>query len=269
MIGAILMGLFASCLAPSLTDTPDSPESPSLGLPTEENLLIAESPSSGSPTEESLLATELPSSESSTEVNLITADGISYPTLDSESETRTLLLLHGAYKNSQAWDSFKEIAQDEGYAVFTLDFRGHGQSEGEQVIVEAMDNDVDAALEWLEKSLTLSEKHIILMGESLGASLALRAGARHPEVPAAILLSPGMKLWEISIQEAIVNYGPRPLLLVAAEEDEYPAATVRQLDEKAQGPHQLLLFPGAWHGTEILEANPGLSFQILNWLQEL
>ncbi len=209
----------------------------------------------------------------STEVNLLTPDGISlsahyYPQLNSEYETGTLLLLHGAYEDSNSWNDFRKIAQDEGYAVFTVDFRGHGQSDGEKTFVEAMDNDVDAALDWLENSLDVSKQQITLIGESLGANLALRAGARYPEIPAVILLSPGMLLWEINISEAIVSYGSRPLLLVASEEDSYPAATVLQLDEQAQGFHELLLFSGAEHGTKMLEANANLSLRILNWLQE-
>ena len=245
IIFAILVGLLASYLVLNLTSTPNSSEAASTKL----------------------------SSALSTEVNLLTSDGISlnahyYPPMNSESETVTLLLLHGAYEDSNSWNDFRKIAQDEGYAVFTVDFRGHGHSDGEKTFVEAMDNDVDAALDWLENSLGVSEQQIALMGESLGANLALRAGARHPEIPAVILLSPGMLLWKISISEAIVSYGSRPLLLVASEEDGYPAATVRQLDEQARGFHELLLFPGAEHGTKMLEANPNLSLQMLTWLQE-
>ncbi|MCB0198321.1 MAG: hypothetical protein KDJ65_40640, partial [Anaerolineae bacterium] len=125
MISVVLMGLLAGCLATDLTDTPDSPES--TAAPTEEILLTAESPSTAAPTEETVLATESPSSEASTEVNFLTADGISlsghyYPISNSEAEARTLLLLHGAYEDSHRWDFFKAIAQDKGYAIFTMDF---------------------------------------------------------------------------------------------------------------------------------------------------
>jgi len=245
IIFAILVGLLGSYLVLNLTSTANSSESASTKL----------------------------SSTLSTEVNLLTSDGISlnahyYPPMNSKSETVTLLLLHGAYEDSNSWNDFRKIAQDEGYAVFTVDFRGHGHSDGEKTFVEAMDNDVDAALDWLENSLGVSEQQIALVGESLGANLALRAGARHPEIPAVILLSPGMLLWKIGINEAIVSYGSRPLLLVASKEDGYPAATVRQLDEQAQGFHELLLFPGAEHGTKMFEANPNLSLQMLNWLQK-
>jgi pimeloyl-ACP methyl ester carboxylesterase len=131
-----------------------------------------------------------------------------------------------------------------------------------------MDNDIEAALDWLKNSSGTNVQQVALIGESLGADLALRAGARYPEIPAVVLLSPGMQLWEIKIDEAIVNYGSRPLLLVSSEENSNPAATVRQLDEQALGPHELLLLPGSAHGTKMFNANPNLTNQIFSWLHE-
>ena len=131
-----------------------------------------------------------------------------------------------------------------------------------------MNFDVDAALAWLQGSSDVKGKQISIVGESLGANLALRAGARHPEVNSVILLSPGMKLWEIDINDAILNYGSRPLLLVATEEDGYPAAKVQKLDELALGNPTLQMYPGAEHGTKMLNSQPDLMFLMLDWLQE-
>ena len=207
------------------------------------------------------------------EVSLLTSDGIAlkanyYPSLNSDSKNKLLILLHGAYEDSTSWNGFRKTAQEAGFAVFTMDFRGHGQSDGEKTFDASMDNDVEAALDWLHTSLDVSEQQIALIGESLGANLALRAGARHPGIPTVILLSPGMSLWDIRIKEAIVDYGSRPLLMVAAEEDGYPAETVRQLDELAQGTHKLLLLPGGQHGAEMIDTQSNLANLMLTWLQE-
>jgi pimeloyl-ACP methyl ester carboxylesterase len=149
-----------------------------------------------------------------------------------------------------------------------LDLRGHGQSGTEKTFDESMDLDVEAALDWLRNSTGANLSRLILMGESLGASLALRAGAAHPEVPAVVLLSPGMQLWEISVNNAIDDYGSRPIFLASSEEDEYPAMTVGQLAERAQGQYELLLLPGAEHGTKMFSTNPNLADQIFSWLDD-
>ena len=240
---AVLSSFLSGCLVPGSANVPPSPQ-PTLTQP---------------------------SFESFTQVNLLTSDGVSlqayyYPPLSLELETATLLLLHAAYQDHRSWSDFIESAQAEGYAVFTLDLRGPSQNDDEKTYDESMDNDIEAALDWMKNSSSTNVQQVVLIGESLGADLALRAGARHPEIPAVVLLSPGMQLWKIKIDEAIVNYGSRPLLLVSSEEDSYPAATVRQLDEQAQGPHELLLLPGSEHGTKMFNANPNLVNQIFSWL---
>jgi len=213
------------------------------------------------------------SSASTMNVNLTTSDAINlkatyYPPKDSTVRADALLLLHEAYSDSKSWDSFAQAAQERGYTVLALDLRGHGQSGGEKIFDSTMDNDVDAALAWLKASPAVNSDRIGIVGASLGANLALRGGARYPEIKSVILLSPGMLLWKIDIAKAIVDYGPRPLLLVASKEDAYPAGTVQTLNEQALGYHQLQIYPGAEHGTKMMMPQPDLTPLMLDWLQK-
>ena len=102
---------------------------------------------------------------------------------------------------------------------------------------------------------------------SIGASLGLRAGARHPEIRSVSLLSPGIQLWEIGIADAIREYGNRPLLLAAAEDDPYPFSSVNQLYDPANDNHQVEIYPGADHGTALLGSHPELTPLLLDWIQ--
>jgi dienelactone hydrolase len=210
---------------------------------------------------------------STMKVNLTTSDAVYlkatyYPPKNSTVRADALLLLHEAYDDSRSWDSFGRVAQERGYAVFALDLRGHGQSGGEKTFDRTMDNDVDAALAWLKASPAVNSNRIGIVGASLGANLALRGGARYPEIKSVILLSPGMLLWQIGIAEAIVDYGPRPLLLVASKEDTYPAGTVQTLNEQALGYHRLQIYPGAEHGTKMMMPHPDLTPLMLDWFQK-
>jgi dienelactone hydrolase len=213
------------------------------------------------------------SSASTMNVNLTTSDAINlkatyYPPKDSTVRADALLLLHEAYDDSRSWDSFARAAQERGYAVLALDLRGHGQSGGEKTFDSTMDNDVDAALAWLKASPAVNSDRIGIVGASLGANLALRGGVRYPEIKSVIMLSPGMLLWKIDIAKAIVDYGPRPLLLVVSKEDAYPAGTVQTLNEQALGYHQLQIYPGAEHGTKMMMPHPDLTPLMLDWLQK-
>ena len=249
LLGAIIMGFIAGYLVVWLTNKPTELEQP-----------------------DPIEAAPLSENFSVLDVDLITTDGVNlkanyYPSKGTEAETSTILLLHGAYEDSRSWANFKKSAQEKGFAVFTVDLRGHGKSSGEKVFDEAMDYDVDAALTWLQNFQKANTEEISIIGASLGANLALRAGTRYPELKSIILLSPGMSLWEIGIAEAIINYGSRPIMLIAAEEDSYPAGTVQQLGEKALGFPEVHIYPGAAHGTELLDVHPDLTLLMLNWLE--
>jgi dienelactone hydrolase len=213
------------------------------------------------------------SAPSTMKVDLTTSDAVNlkatyYSPKNSTVRADALLLLHEAYDDSRSWDSFGRAAQERGYAVLALDLRGHGQSGGEKTFDSTMDNDVDAALAWLKASPAVNSDRIGIVGASLGANLALRGGAHYPEIKSVILLSPGMLLWQIDIAKAIVDYGSRPLLLVASKEDAYPAGTVQTLNEQALGYHQLQIYPGAEHGTKMMAPHPDLVPLMLDWLQK-
>jgi dienelactone hydrolase len=206
-------------------------------------------------------------------VDLTTSDAVNlkatyYPPKNSTVKADAILLLHEAYEDRSVWDAFARAAQERGYAVLALDLRGHGQSGGEKTFDRSMDQDVDAALAWLKASPAVNGSRMGIVGASLGANLALRGGARHPEIKSVILLSPGMLLWQIGIDQAIVDYGPRPLLLVASKEDAFPAGTVQTLNDQALGTHQLQIYPGAEHGTRMMGPHPDLIPLMLDWLQK-
>ena len=203
-------------------------------------------------------------------INLTAQDGLSlkasfYPAKGAASTAPALLLLHTAYSDRRAWRGFAEAAQEAGYAVLALDSRGHGESAGEKVFDTAMDRDVDAALTWLMTHAGINPERVGIAGASVGANLALRAGARHPEIKSVALLSPGMQLWDIGIQEAVIDYGQRSMLIVVSEEDAYPAGSCQQLDAMALGEHRLHVFIGAAHGTDMFQVHDDLAPMLLDW----
>lgn len=202
-----------------------------------------------------------------TTVDGVKLSGTVYHPEDAAAKPNSILLLHEAYLDSQVWEPFAKTAQAKGYTVLALDLRGHGQSEGEKTFNPDMDQDVDEAMHWLRFTLP-KENQISIIGASIGANLALRAGTRHPRVKPIIMLSPGMQLWEIGITDAISEYGSRPLLLVAADEDAYPFGSVNQLYDPTNDTHQLEIYPGAEHGTDLLDAHPELTSLLLDWIEK-
>lgn len=218
------------------------------------------------------LSTKSPGSTAQ-QVSLTAPDGIQleasyYAATPATQPLPALLLLHMAYRDRTDWNSFAAEAQQAGYHVLALDLRGHGHSQGEKQFAPLMDADVATALDWLAHRPEVDADRIAIYGASFGASLALRAAANHPPVKTVALLSPGINLWEVGLDGVMARYGQRPVLLVASAEDEYPAESVKLLDEQALGEHRLQLYPGSAHGTDMLAAHPELSSLLLEWLQQ-
>lgn len=69
---------------------------------------------------------------------------LSYSQWASEGEPKALaVVVHGYAEHSGRYLHVIEALRGRGYAVFTLDHRGHGESEGEQACVEQFDYFVD------------------------------------------------------------------------------------------------------------------------------
>lgn len=174
------------------------------------------------------------------------------------------------------------LNRDAGLNLFYFDFRGHGESQASQVTMGKMELvDLEAALAWTKARCP---GRVGLFGMSMGAAVAAMALAAHPEVGAAVLESPfagfrqvGQRwawqhyrvpyfplVWLLmrwarlrSGHDDIDSYSPEarigaattPTLFLAGELDELmPPEDVRRLHDRAGGPKELWVVPGATHG---------------------
>src|SRR5262249_7096568 len=121
----------------------------------------------------------------------------------------TWILLHGLGSVKEEWEPFANKLVMEGNGAFLYDARGHHESNqlsngrtidykdwhnaGPGTPWSEMPGDLESAISLLEKQYHVSEKQIALGGASLGANVALVVASKHPEVPALVLLSPGIE----------------------------------------------------------------------------
>ena len=91
----------------------------------------------------------------------------------------TLLYLHGNYEDLGSIDEYIPKFIDEGYAVFAIDYRHYGRSEGEPT--EANTNsDVELAYDYLRNTLNLPADRILIFGYSLGSGPAVELALHRP-----------------------------------------------------------------------------------------
>jgi pimeloyl-ACP methyl ester carboxylesterase len=178
-----------------------------------------------------------------------------------------VILIHMMHGEQSQWESFPELLAGAGFAVLSIDLRGHGASGGEVDWNMAI-SDMQQVWDYFTVQENIDQDRTAFVGASIGANLALVASSNEPSVRTAILLSPGLSYAGVETEKAINSYGERPVLIIASEEDSYAADSSTTLDAKAIGNSQLIIYQGAGHGTFILQAEPDLNQIIIEWLNQ-
>ncbi len=108
----------------------------------------------------------------------------------------TALILHSADGSIGARGSDSAalpralLLHNAGLNVLLFDYRGYGRSVGQHPTQTTMQQDADAALNFLISTQHLAPSQIILYGQGIGASLAVQLAAQHHDIPAIILDAP-------------------------------------------------------------------------------
>jgi pimeloyl-ACP methyl ester carboxylesterase len=180
-----------------------------------------------------------------------------------------VILLHMLGSNRQVWEEvgLTDALLADGYAVLALDMRGHGES-GSGQDWEKADDDLLRVWTYFAGLADVDEARTAVIGASIGSNMALRTGANQPAIKTVALLSPGLDYRRVTTDDAIIQYGSRPLLIIASEEDQYAADSSRTLAEMSQGPATLQLYDGAGHGTNMFGPEPELTQLLLDWLNQ-
>jgi fermentation-respiration switch protein FrsA (DUF1100 family) len=174
-----------------------------------------------------------------------------------------ILLAHGNGGNlTHRSDILREFHQL-GAAVMIFDYRGYGKSEGSPSETGIL-SDARAARAWLAKRAVISEKQIVLVGESLGTGVAVdlaaadgarglvllsaftslpdAAASHYPWLPVRLLMRNRLD----SLSKIADYHGP--LLAVHGDADSIvPYALGRQLFEAANEPKQFVTIRHADH----------------------
>lgn len=204
--------------------------------------------------------------ESADKVEIV---GTFYESVNANSPA--VLLLHQWGSDRKSYDEFARKLQAKGFGVLAIDGRGFGESvktsDGKTVgtdrgdeTVKGMKADVAGAFDFLAKQKNVDAARIGIVGASYGSSLAMIYGAENKEVKAVALLSPGLNYFgNLPIEDAVKNYGNRNLLLVAADDDQNSAETVKKLKSSvATEKLETQIYGRGGHGTGIFAAKVGL-----------
>ncbi len=102
----------------------------------------------------------------------------------------TVLYFHGAEGN--LGDSVGDLTRlyDAGLTVFAFDYRGYGQSHFEHPSERRWREDAESAIDYLTGTRHLATSSIVVVGNGLGANLALEVAAAHADLAGVVLEQP-------------------------------------------------------------------------------
>lgn len=203
--------------------------------------------------------------------------------------------------------SYPDLARwfsGEGFAAFTFNFRGTGESGGNFDLWE-WTHDLQAVIRHLRQHPRVDRERIFLVGFSAGAAMALHAASRDPEICGVVSLAcpadfrllinednldevlaslrnlgilrepdfpPEPKAWmnkalTLQPQEYIRGLSSRPVLIIHGEKDELiPPEHAHRLYRAASQPKELFMIEGAGHR---LRHNKEALTRTLSWIKEL
>lgn len=102
----------------------------------------------------------------------------------------SVVLVHGLGEHSGRYTHVAKQLVDMGCAVYAMDHRGHGKSEGPRAFVDRFANavdDIDQVVEFAKREQP--GKPLFLLGHSMGGALSLSYTLKHADKLAGLILS--------------------------------------------------------------------------------
>ncbi len=221
-------------------------------------------------------------------VEYTTTDGVEivgdyWTPIRTKDAAPVVILLHMYQSNRQAWRPQIVALEYAGFAIMSIDLRGHGDSvkptsmnlkerveSRDTELFQAMHRDVAGAYQWLAERPEADLSRIALIGASVGCSVAIDYAQRDKSVDVAAVLSPGTKYLGIDSIAHIKRYGSRPLLILTSEQERgRGAATLYDLaTESGVLIEQAVFSQTGIHGTRMYGKVDGIDKRIAAFLKE-
>jgi alpha/beta superfamily hydrolase len=159
-----------------------------------------------------------------------------------------------------------------GIPVLRFNFRGVGLSEGTHDDGHGEQNDVRAAIDWLDRSF--AGRPILTAGFSFGASVSLRACCGDRRVPGLIALGLPVHAAGRDYAYSFLGECTQPKLFLSGDRDQFaPVPQLESVIAHAAEPKRTVLIEGAEHFFQGTPGHPGakldrMQAEIRSWVED-
>jgi alpha/beta superfamily hydrolase len=176
----------------------------------------------------------------------------------------------GTMHNKVVYHAMKTFSSF-GLSVLRFNFRGVGLSESEHDHGHGEQDDVRAALDWLDAEF---HRPILFAGFSFGAQVGLRACCGDARVKGLIGLGLPVRAEGRNYSYSFLPRCSAPKLFISGDHDEFgPRELLTEVCERAPEPKRLVWIAGADHFFQGSKESPGAKLKLMQaemraWLQE-
>lgn len=202
-----------------------------------------------------------------TRIELVTKDEVKIigNYFETTNSKKGVILLHMLNHNKDSWDNLIPDLLNSGFNVLAIDFRGHGESQGDwkNFSEEDFKNMKYDALSGIEFLKSKGIENIYIIGASIGANTSIILASEDiTEIKKVVALSPGLNYRGIDILDAIKNLKV-DVLLVTSKLDTYSYSSVLSINSDMV---KKIIKPGKSHGTDMISEYSELKKEIIDFL---
>ncbi len=184
------------------------------------------------------------------------------------------ILLHMYRSDRTAWGPLIPLLNQAGFAVLSIDHRGHGESattetreavmNRDPAVFRKMQDDVRGAYDWLAQQPNVDRARFALVGASVGCSIALQYAAKDRSVDAIVGLSPGLNYMGLDSAGDLHQIAGRKILMLATEDERDAPYT---LQKQAEGIQVHIYRDQKAHGTAMFGVVPEIEKGVVEFLK--
>ena len=214
---------------------------------------------------------DLPKGLDAKPIWLHTSDGVRLYAATAGKGAKAVVLLHESQANLCGWLPTMQWLADNGIRAIAIDMRGAGRSgPGQPSAYFHYGQDMQAAL---DEARAEGSKDLFLMGASMGGAAMLMYAPTLSGLAGVVSLSGELQLPSDKLDG--IDAVPKlraPLLTIGSRQDGFfDAADSRRLHQAAGSPDkQAAVFPGSYHGWDLLDVAPykaRVQKLLLAWLE--
>ena len=189
-----------------------------------------------------------------------------------------VMLFHMCNRDRSSWETLAPQLVAKGLHVLAWDYRGYGQSGGEQVprmpleqVVKVWSDvwgrDMRAVNDWFVAQPGVDQSRLAAAGGSCGVFMSLLyAGTFAPQVKAAVIMAGPS---DSGLREFVGRADWLAVLGASSREEAGPTQMIQEVVSASKNPQsKMLTLEGAGHGTDMLSRDKEFSGTVVNWIAE-